>query len=569
VSPAHIIEGELRYVITSTAERDSGQVRMWAFWLAVGALVLAKLALVADLSVELVFTPHDDSLYVERALHLLRGEAFGPYDSRILVKLPGISVWLAAVRSIGIPYLLSIQLLYIAAGLYLCHGLVRAGSARWVVLIALALYLFNPMTMGSLWVRVLREPLSTGLFVAFIAGWLHIIVAVQRRASILGHALIAAATFALALYVREEEKLLWLLLAGFGGAAIWILWRQRELLSRFGLQSVAVAIVVPVLAALALGWSMRAFIEYNYGAPILHEFSEGEYPRLIAAIRSINTQKDNRMVMVPQEALAKVRAEVPEFGPVANRLPRPGPWTNSCRFHGVCSEWSSGWTLFLIKDAAYYAGLTPNLPAAQTYFRSVREAIEKACAERRLACHNTGHQLLPRVELRWTRAYVRELLGLLKLLLRPDVAVFGNPPGVYSVSVDLGREYQAVTMTDYFDTQWQSSALPEAHRLLRNPLAHWRTSIASAYLAISPLVLVALLAAFFYRLLSVKPVDTVTLVGSIVVGFLCLRLLALAYLSVFIGAFESRAILTTFVVALLFAVPYLAATITAIRRRVA
>jgi hypothetical protein len=539
----------------------------WAFWLAAAALILAKLMLVADLSVEILFSPHDDSLYVERAFYLLRGEAFGPYDSRTLVKYPGISLWLAAMRAAGIPYLLSIQVLYVVAGLYCGSGLLRAGTARWMVLLALALYLFNPMTLGTWWTRVLREPLSTGLFVMFIAAWVHIMVGVERNERIVLHAVVAAVAFAFALYIREEERLTWLLLVALGAALAWQLRRGHRIASARGLLTLAVAIVLPAVSAIAVGWSARAFVERSYGAPILHELSEGEFPKLIVALRSIESAKDNRMVMVTQEALAKARAQVPEFAPVVARLPPPSTASLSCRLHGVCSEWSNGWMLFLIKDAAYYAGLTPDLPAAQAYYRSVRVGIEKACAEKRLVCRQTDSGLIPPMELRWTRAYVRELFRMLRLILRPDPAVTVDPPTLYNVGVDLGRRIQAVTMTDYFDTQWQSSASPDARRLLPNPAAPLRSWIAVVYLAVAPVLLIVLAVAVAWRTLSAKPFgDVVTLVGTIVLGFLAMRVLALAYVSVFMGALDSRLVLTTFTVAILFAVPYVGTAFLALRR---
>src|SRR5437870_3900971 len=80
-------------------------------WVACGWLILIKLALVSDLAVLMVFSPHDDQLYVSRAYHLLKDGTYGPYDSRLLVKLPGLSLLLAAVRRLGIPYLIFLNLL--------------------------------------------------------------------------------------------------------------------------------------------------------------------------------------------------------------------------------------------------------------------------------------------------------------------------------------------------------------------------------------------------------------------------------------------------------------------------
>jgi hypothetical protein len=44
------------------------------------------------------------------------------------------------------------------------------------------------------------------------------------------------------------------------------------------------------------------------------------------------------------------------------------------------------------------------------------------------------------------------------------------------------------------------------------------------------------------------------------------RVLALAYVSVFMGALDSRLVLTTFTVAILFAVPYVGNAFLALRR---
>src|SRR5512143_1663892 len=147
----------------------------------------------------------------------------------------------------------------------------------------------------------------------------------------------------------------------------------------------------------------------------MHDFGEGEFPRLISAMRSLESKKDNRLVMITQEALGRLRAEVPRLAPVIDRLPRPGPGTYSCKRYGVCSEWANGWMLFWIKDAAFEAGLTPDAVSAQKFFRQARLDIERACGDGRLTCRDKGQGLMPRFELRWTRAYLKELRALVEM----------------------------------------------------------------------------------------------------------------------------------------------------------
>ena len=383
------------------------------------ALLLAlKIVLSMDLTVQASYSPHDDTLYVERAAHLLSGEAFGPYDSRLLVKYPGLSLWVAGMRAVGVPFLLSIHALYVAAGIYLLFALRRAGVSYGMLLAAWALYLLNPLTFTDEWSRVFREPLDTALLVVMVAALAHILVRLTDRARWI-HLGVFCGVFAFSMFLREENRLLWGLLALFFVA---LLWRAKQLgvLDWRALVFLGMVLVAPAVTAKAFEYGLREFVERNYGRPLVYDFAEGEFPRLLAAIRSIESQKDNRLVMVTQERLAKLRQEVPAFAPVIDRLPKPEPGTYSCRLQGVCSEWSNGWMPFWIKDEAFNAGLTPNLAATQDYFLRVRTDIESACAAGRLRCTPNGQGFLPPMELRWTRAYVGEAYRLLRMTLTPE-----------------------------------------------------------------------------------------------------------------------------------------------------
>lgn len=522
--------------------------RDWIFFLALAALALAKLALVADLSPIVVFSPHDDSLYVTRAFHLLNGAGFGPYDARVLAKLPGMSLWLAGLRSLGLPYLPSLNLLYIAAGLYMLWALRRCGVGRVALGVVFALYLFNPVTMGAEWIRVIREPMTTVLLVATMAAMLHVLVLSREQKSFRAHLVVLSALLACSMLMREEDRLLWALLALFLGA-FWFGARQRSL------ARLAVIALIPALSMVAFEYAARHTMERWYGLPILHDYGEGEYPRMLAAIRGIVTAKDNRLVMVTQEALAKLKTEVPEFAPVVERLPPPGPRTLSCRLQGVCSEWSNGWMPFWIKDAAADAGLTPTLPAAQAYFRLVRERIEASCGAGRLKCADRGHGILLPFELRWTRAYVQTLWHILGMALVPQPNTISEPAIRFKVSTELGRMYQAVTMTSGFDALRETSLADDDGRLAPNPLAPLRTSMAVPFQLLAALLLVASLAALAYRWAraGALPPGPLLWIATVFYVFTALRVTALAYVGLSLGSFDPRIVISSHIVALLFA----------------
>ena len=523
--------------------------------------------LTSDISVQINYAPYDDSLYVTRAYHLLRGEAFGPYDPRILIKYPGLSLWLAATRTLGIPFLLSVNALYIGAGLYLLQALLRGGVNFWLALAAFTLFLFNPVTFGYEWIRVIREPLGTGLLVLIAGAIAHIFVGAARGRPPWLHLAVLAPAFAFSLFLREDDQLLYGFLAIFAAALAWQTTRRRPV---SGAMMMFVAAVL--LAPLALGkiheYGWRAFAERHYGLPVFHEFSDGEFPRLLAVIRSIQSVKDNRMVMVTQEALAKLRDEVPSFRRVIDRLPKPNAGTLSCQLHGVCTEWSNGWMPFLIKDESFRAGLTPTLPAAQEYFGRVRAEIERACTQRRLACSDKGEGLLPPMELRWTRAFVVEGLRLVRMALAPDNNRIGAVPVVYDVPIDLGRIYQVMTMADYYDTQLQANfgELPKA-RLYENPIAALRGMLIAPYQALGAVLIVAAFGALIARLCMAHrmPLGPLGLACSVFALYLLFRLAALTYVAVFMGAFSGRMMFATYAVCMVFSLPVFADAIAAFR----
>jgi len=425
-------------------------------WVACGCLILIKLALVSDLAVQMIFAPHDEGLYISRAYHLLVDGTYGPYDARLLVKVPGISLLLAAVRRLGIPYLIFLNLLYASAGLYMLEALRRRRLDHRLLLAMFALFLFNPLTLEQQWIRILRDDADTALLPLFFTAMVFIFQGVQRRQLAFFSCLLLSVVFALGLLMREESMLAYVSLLAFDAILVWKARSSGWTKTLSGRWALALLLILP-LALGAYGKSRaRAFAVKHYGRPILHEMSEGEYPKLIASMRSVSPGT-NRLVMITQEALAKMRQAVPALVPVIDRLPAPGtgPDNYSYERFGISDEWTSGWLVFWIKDEAYAAGLTPDLVKAQDYFREARTAIDAACQDGRLVCHRDGDGFLPPFHLKWTSAFFQELKGILFMTFRPGIRLVAPSPPVYGVSVDYGRMYQFVTMTHNFDSLLQ------------------------------------------------------------------------------------------------------------------
>jgi hypothetical protein len=546
---------DTRSGVSTQSSRLGAWREAWPFMIALLLVVAVKLALVSDLSLLVQYAPHDDTLYVMRAYHLLMGEGFGPYDARVLAKNPGLSFFIAATRFFGIPFILAVNLIYIAASAYLAWAALRCAFPRWLVFVAFALYLLNPLTMGAEWYRVMREPLSSGMFAAVIAAMLHLLIALRERQRILLHAAALCVLIACVRILREEDVLYYAALAAFACAVLWQVRRDPEKSRRMWITAIIV-LIAPVLSAGAAMMASRAFISAYYGLPIVHDYGEGEFPKLIAAIRQVESKKDNRMVMVTQEALAKLAVQAPSFRPVIERLPRPASNTYSCRRYGVCSEWGNGWMLWWIKDAAYEAGLTPDLVSAQAYFAKVRLEIEQACNEGRLVCHPAGNGLLPTFELRWSRAYIHELLTLIRMTLSPDAHVISDPPTLFDLPPNLALIYQELTMTHRAQTRWGATPSSTTSSFAyKNPLMPSRIALSHIYDALAKWLFIA---AFIFMLAraslrSQHVHGPFALTAYVFVVFTGIRLAALAYAAVYFGFFDDRLVYPLYSVMLMLA----------------
>jgi hypothetical protein len=583
-------------------------------WVACGCLILIKLALVSDLAIPMIFSPHDDGLYISRAYHLLEDGTYGPYDARLLVKLPGLSLLLAAVRRLGIPYLIFLNILYASAGLYMVEALRRRRLDHRLLLAMFVLFLFNPLTLDQQWVRILRDDADMALLPLFFTAMIFIFQGVQRRQTAFFSGLLLSVVFSLGLLMREEAMLAYVSLLVFDAILVWKARSSGWIKTLPGRWGLAFLLILP-LALTAYGKSRaRSFALSRYGQPILHEMSEGEFPKLIASMRSASAQT-NRLVMITQEGLAKMRQAVPALAPVIDRLPPPGTGPHNYSYHrfGISDEWTSGWLLFWIKDAAYQAGLTPDLVKAQDYFHEARTAIDTACREGRLTCREDGSGLLPPFHLKWSSAFLQELKGILVMTFRPGMGVVAPPPLAYGVSVDYGRMYQFVTMTHNFDSLLQAKEdnagwkdKPEKYYLslrywlrypdvavtkdfgpqsqgpewgafvhyfrhgqyegriwrqtddagskpmYRNPLAHWRQSVLVIVARLNGLLWLMGAACGILRAWTSKLERTPLFwVCFVFVAFLAARSLALAYVSIYMGYVDVRLFFPSYTVGLM------------------
>jgi hypothetical protein len=503
-------------------------------------LIGLKLFIVSNIAVHIRFSPIDDSLYVTRAYEFLSGNGWGNYDAYVLAKLPGISLWLAGSRQLGIPYLLGLNILYSLAGFLLIKEVAKLDVHKPILFIAYFIYLFNPITFSVEWALVMREALGTVVTVTLLAVSLRILLSLKNQLPI-GSIAAWIVLFTFGQILREEDRLLWVYFALFLGGIFLVQGglQNRTFLFRFGL----LMLVTAILSTSLVSYGVRLYNQKYYGAPLMNDFNEGEFPKLMATLRSIESSVDNRLVMLPQEVIKKLIPIVPDFAPVLERLPSPGLQTFSCKLQGVCTEWGNGWMPWVVKKAAAEVGRTPTLNEGQNYFKSIRIQIEALCASGELRCRPNGDGILPPMQLRWFRAYLQSLVLLIEMTTYPAVDVIASDVMPVNAARSLVEIYQQVTMTHVTQNPKPSDAQREISKLQ----SQWRITIAPFIFHFNGLIILLGSTALVWRLVmypSVK-VGPLYIICAVFWTYSFVRLLALAYVAVFFGPFEPRMIFSS------------------------
>lgn len=368
--------------------------RRW-FWAAI-ALTAGKLWLTSAQTIYAIGPAlHDDELFVKLAAHLLAGHWLGPYDQFTLAKGPMFPLFIAASFWIGLPLMLTQQLLYAGACAVVTQSLapwLRRAGARFALY---ALLLANPMSYdaGNL-SRLMRQNLYTPLALLVVAGL--VLLFTRRREPLrrlAGPALLAGGALGGFWLTREES--VWLLPAVgllLAGPALSL---GRELRGQARALAAAAglflaAALLPVLVVCTLNWR-------HYGWFGTVEFRAAEFKAAYGALTRLRAGPD-----LPQVPVTRQMREVAySISPTFARL-RPAlegavgdHWIERNLFPAADRQIRGGWMVWALRDAMVAAGLAPDAATALRNYQRIADEVNAACASGRVPARPPRTGFLP------------------------------------------------------------------------------------------------------------------------------------------------------------------------------
>ena len=445
--------------ITAHESRDS---RVWIFGCL--GLVLIKLWLLSPQEIIARTAPHDDTLFVGLALSILEGEWLGAYNQFTLMKGSGYPLFIALSNVLGLPLILSQELLYLGACFLFTFGIRLLGASTTLSCLAFALLAFNPFTY-NFFPNV--YPFRFGIYPAvslmlFAVGQIILIRASQSRR----HWGIALA-FGLLLgwFWNIRGEAIWIApTLGVFLLSYWYVTARSERIST------SRRVFTSVVGTAALVWiglfgvnTAIATKNYQvYGVYTTNEMTSPAFKSAYGGLLRISTARWQRFIPVSQEARSAAYSVSPAFRQLEYYFEEGrGLKTWKKGF----SDYPAAFFPWAFRDGLFSIGLFRDAKKTHMFLERIGREIDSGCDSRQIDCRPRYTNLAPAWHSEWNSLAVDIFFQTMSRIVKFKGFV-GNGPRDGSVDDDkLVTNYKYVTQSPVRPQSVQLlQRVPEFHR---------------------------------------------------------------------------------------------------------
>ena len=324
--------------------------------------ILAKIALIA--TNEIVATPDDAQNYVTIGNgHLLE---VGPP--------PGYPWWLALTRLTGLPQRLSIELLYLAACLFLLSVLRRRiGNSTSAMLFVAALFL--PTTY-----HLFDEALSDGFYLCLTLFAVSIAIEILFAGMNVTRLVSLGAILGWMLVTRNENYLIVAFIAWLALGVFVLAWRSDgqtyDALRSAGIMAIALAVI-----AFAFPTTFAVFHSFAHGVSTVTISTMPSHMKLLQNLASIDTGEFGlRRIPITARQRAAAYAASPSVATLRPRIEDPSnPYQRASLESGLpAGEVGAGWIWHIVNDAALSSLTKRSVANLDAFYNAANQELQKA-----------------------------------------------------------------------------------------------------------------------------------------------------------------------------------------------
>jgi hypothetical protein len=345
---------------------------------------------------------HDDELMVNLAHQIMNGNWLGRYDTLghlTLSKPPGYPIFLATTNFFPWPptvtaHILLLLGIFLIARELLIMGVSQKGVALWTAFAALTPAWFWDQTS-----RIYRESLLLALVSLVVALSLLSSRLIRDASTNLNPAAIAKASTAVLInggvisffyLTKPSWHAVLLVAAGISSVFLFIGKSLSFKLRTLGVSSVLVFLLLPVFVGIKLV-EQKNF--ENYGVKAIDSFGNGQFPRALNLIYSIEDTEDRKYVDVTakmREKIYSVSNTAALLSPFLEANPGEGWRSQPCQSALKFCDESGPWFAWDLRDAVQNSGLGSNAYEFEQTFKQVADDIERACKAKEITCERKG-----------------------------------------------------------------------------------------------------------------------------------------------------------------------------------
>lgn len=324
----------------------------------------------------------DDMLMIRAAQSITDGNWLGQYGAFTMAKNMGFAVWLAMLHTLHIPVLLGNTALWLLAcgfSVFALKPLFRGNIGK---LFVFALLAFQPFSYAFYTQRVYRDAVFPAFSLFFFAGivglCLRFFFGKAKGAVFVG--IVCGLGLSGAWLSREDGSLL--LIFAVAAAIVLLIYLSTHK-PRVHMVKKLICLCLPFVI---LGAGIAGFSAVNYsqyGVFMVSDMTQGDFASAYGAMTAVSYGESGykRFTPVSNDALEKMYAEVPLL---AELRPELESGTVKSGFGSMNTDEFAGSFYFGLRYAADLGGHTPNAKAAQEYWQTLENQIEKAVEEGRL-----------------------------------------------------------------------------------------------------------------------------------------------------------------------------------------
>lgn len=351
---------------------------------------------------------HDDRHFIDQAKYILGGEWLGPYDQSTLIKGPFLSLWIVFTFLVGIPFLLSLQLLYIFACIVTVVSLRPLLKRPLYLLVLFSFLLFNPVTYDTYAAtRVTRDALYASLCLLTVACAAALFI--RRNATPVQNlpwAIGLGLTFSALALTREETvwivpALLFAFLLSLAGAQTKGLKNRLKQASVWGLP--------PLIYLLCIG--IVSLLNYKYYSVFrVTEMKAPEFVAAYSALQRVSPDPFLPMIPVSKETRQRIYPISPAFQELEPNFESPNNGWAGLTIEGIKSpkgEIQGGWFIWAFRDAVASAGHYSEGKFPAKYYQTLANEVNAACDTGKLICISKPASLAPV----WDNVYLEPALA--------------------------------------------------------------------------------------------------------------------------------------------------------------